>query len=155
MLASNLHVQSICFAIKQLSTDYLCLHINCIILYRCILSSLLFTLLFPASTRKCPPIHNPLHGIATLGDSEAIYRCTRGFKLIGSRRRLCDIKGQWIGSEPVCKWNYILLSVFLFLSGAKDVTEIVERNNDIMSFLSFICKYNYKGSVLLLFQLLF
>ena len=49
----------------------------------------------------------------------------------------------------------ILLSVFLFLSGAKDVTEIVERNNDIMSFVSFICKYNYNGIVQLLFQLLF
>lgn len=55
---------------------------------------------------ECDPLPDPKYGSVDVPDtilgSVATYRCDKGFQLIGSNIRICEIDG-WSGEEPICR----------------------------------------------------
>ena len=66
---------------------------------------------------KCPDLPSPKYGSIHLSgttlDHVAIYRCDKGFQLVGNTVRRCLTTGQWSGQAPVCERNaYLSQSMF-------------------------------------------
>ena len=60
----------------------------------------------------CGPLSDPDNGAVTTDpdttlNSVATYRCRRGFKLIGGKKRTCETSGEWSGEEPTCESKQI------------------------------------------------
>ena len=55
----------------------------------------------------CSEPENISNGIREYGGltygSEVVYRCARGYELVGSMNRSCNASGLWSGSKPFCK----------------------------------------------------
>ena len=49
--------------------------------------------------------------VATTEDSEAVYTCRSGYKLVGSSVRICLSSGRWSGRKPVCNSKYTVYQV--------------------------------------------
>lgn len=86
----------------------------------------------------CGNLASPQNGFVSItGTSEgsnAIYRCRRGFRLDGNRRRRCLNTGEWSGQEPFCrviigkfliKMNYANLLIKLLIAEALMIPEMV------------------------------
>lgn len=57
--------------------------------------------------QKCDELDDPENGVVdfkqvTIG-STAVYRCNRGFNLVGNAKRVCQRNGEWSGQEPKCR----------------------------------------------------
>ena len=60
----------------------------------------------------CGPLSDPDNGAVTTDpdttlNSVATYRCRRGFKLIGEKKRTCETSGEWSGEAPTCESKQI------------------------------------------------
>lgn len=55
---------------------------------------------------QCPRLVDPENGDVsfrqTVG-SIAVYKCNKGFTLIGNEKRTCQQNGAWTGQQPTCK----------------------------------------------------
>ena len=67
---------------------------------------------------KCPPgllecgiLNNPPNGgISATGStvgSTVAYFCNGGYELFGNTFRVCQLNGQWSGSEPSCQSEFM------------------------------------------------
>ena len=70
---------------------------------------------FPAAI-SCPNLPSPSNGQVVLRgttlSSTAVYSCNRGFILVGSNTRVCQVDGTWSGEAPSCtgeRTPYLLL----------------------------------------------
>lgn len=56
---------------------------------------------------KCQTLKAPDHGFVSSNKprypARASYKCSPGFKLIGSKNRTCNADGTWTGLAPICK----------------------------------------------------
>ena len=60
----------------------------------------------------CGPLSDPDNGAVTTDpdttlNSVATYRCRRGFKLAGEKKRTCETSGEWSGEVPTCESKQI------------------------------------------------
>ncbi|NXQ22274.1 DAF factor, partial [Peucedramus taeniatus] len=61
--------------------------------------------------KQCPSPGNPVNGRALvltdlLFESKINYTCDKGYKLVGSSQRICEVSGthvSWSGDPPVCQ----------------------------------------------------
>ena len=63
-------------------------------------------MVYPIALR-CPNLRDPVNGRVSLSGNgvgdEAVYRCSRGFMLVGKKKRRCGSDGAWSGVEPTCR----------------------------------------------------
>ena len=60
---------------------------------------------------NCGPLTAPKNGTVdvsiTTYEGVAFYSCSRGYNLVGMRRRECQANATWSSEEPVCKGNSV------------------------------------------------
>lgn len=66
--------------------------------------------------RGCSKLDDPANGqvflTGTSSGSLAVYICNPGFRLEGSRNRVCQVNGQWSAKEPSCIRESISLPMY-------------------------------------------
>lgn len=51
------------------------------------------------------PVNGQISLTGTTVGNQALYKCDRGFVLIGNDLRICQNNGEWSGVAPVCQRN--------------------------------------------------
>ena len=55
----------------------------------------------------CGKLSGPKYGLvritSTKLDAKAVYQCNRGYRLVGSSKRVCQPNSHWDGKAPVCR----------------------------------------------------
>lgn len=73
---------------------------------------------------KCPKLKPPSYGkiyvSGSLPGSYAFYRCSYGYSVQGSRRRVCQQSGEWDGTDVVCKRSQIHYGGYKRYNGHND-----------------------------------
>ena len=65
--------------------------------------------LLPNAGRKCSALQAPKSGSISQGFGEygttVTFSCSSGYRIKGSKERVCQGNGQWSGVEPACEGN--------------------------------------------------
>lgn len=69
----------------------------------------------PNSVSGCGDLGDPINGqvflTGTTPGALATYICNNGFRLEGSRNRVCQVNGEWSSEEPTCTRKFLMQAV--------------------------------------------